>query len=72
MLSKEAWDDDTVNLCVKKFVKDKEIKFPIIAMPLRVILAGTDHTPSIGSIMSILGNNEVNKRLQHFKKNHDL
>ena len=53
------------------FVKEEGIKFPVIAMPLRTILAGTDHTPSVGSIISIMGRDTVHQRWQDFKRNYD-
>ena len=71
-LNQYSWSDEEVNDQLKAFVKKEGIKFPVIAMPLRVILAGTDHTPSVGSIMSILGKNEVNKRLNSFKNQYDF
>ena len=48
---------------MKEFVKEQEIKFPEIAMPLRTIIAGTDNTPSIGSIIFIVGIEVVKKRI---------
>jgi glutamyl-tRNA synthetase len=71
-LNRCSWSDEEVNDQLKAFVKKEGIKFPAIAMPLRVILAGTDHTPSVGSIISILGKNEVNKRLNSFKNQYDF
>jgi glutamyl-tRNA synthetase len=71
-LNNGSWSDESINSNLKDFVKKKEIKFPAIAMPLRVILAGTDQTPSVGSILSILGKREVSDRLQSFKNNYDF
>lgn len=71
-LNQHSWSDEEVNDQLKAFVKKEGIKFPAIAMPLRVILAGTDHTPSVGSIISILGKNEVHKRLNSFKNQYDF
>ena len=71
-LNQYSWSDEEVNDQLKAFVKKEGIKFPAIAMPLRVILAGTDHTPSVGSIISILGKNEVHKRLNSFKNQYDF
>ena len=70
-LNEKVWNDESINQYLKDFVKEEGIKFPIIAMPLRTILAGTDHTPSVGSIIAIMGKNEVNQRWQDFKSNHD-
>ena len=70
-LSDTAWNDEAVNQYLKDFVKEEGIKFPVIAMPLRTILAGTDHTPSVGSIISIMGRDTVHQRWQDFKRNYD-
>ena len=65
------WDDESINNHLKDFVKNRGIKFPHIAMPMRVILTGSDHTPSIGSIIFILGLNETQNRLNNFLKTYD-
>ncbi len=62
-IEKLSWTNDDVNKFMKEFVKKQDIKFPEIAMPLRIIIAGTDNTPSIGSIIFILGIKEVKKRI---------
>ena len=62
-IEKINWTNDDINKFMKEFVKEQEIKFPEIAMPLRIIIAGTDNTPSIGSIIFILGIDEVKKRI---------
>ena len=62
-IEKINWTNDDINKFMKEFVKEQEIKFPEIAMPLRTIIAGTDNTPSIGSIIFILGIDEVKKRI---------
>ena len=58
-----SWTDEVINNFLKDFVKKQEIKFPEIAMPLRTIIAGTDNTPSIGSIIFILGIKDIKKRI---------
>ena len=65
------WDDESINNFLKDYVKNKGIKFPHIAMPMRVILTGSDHTPSIGSIIHILGLNETQNRFNKFLKTYD-
>ena len=55
LFDKLDWEDEKINAAIKNFVAENAVKFPQIAMPLRVILTGTDHTPSIASIMWILG-----------------
>ena len=60
------WTDNNVNNFIKEFVKKKEVKFPAIAMPLRTIIAGTDNTPNIGSIIFILGIDNIKERINLF------
>jgi glutamyl-tRNA synthetase len=48
---------------IKNYVKANNIKFPKIAMPLRVVILGTDQSPSIAHIIAIIGKEEFNKRL---------
>jgi glutamyl-tRNA synthetase len=62
-MEKVNWNNDEVNKLIKEFVKKKDIKFPEIAMPLRTLIAGTDNTPSIGSIIFVLGIEVVKKRI---------
>ena len=59
------WTIEDMNSFIKEFVKKQKIKFPEIAMPLRTIIAGTDNTPSIGSIIFILGIDIVRKRISN-------
>jgi glutamyl-tRNA synthetase len=65
-LDKISWSDEEVNNLLKDFIKKRGIKFPQIAMPLRAIIAGTDNTPSIGSIIFILGIKNTKQRLSIF------
>ncbi len=57
------WEEDEINQCIKDFVKNNELKFPEIAMPLRVRLAGNLNTPNIGSIIYVLGLYELKVRV---------
>ena len=62
-LQNSKWEEDEINQVIKLFVKNNNLKFPEIAMPLRVRLAGNLNTPNIGSIIFILGIDEVKERL---------
>jgi glutamyl-tRNA synthetase len=44
-------------------VTSRAIKFPKLAMPLRVLLTGIAQSPSIDDVMAILGRDETMKRL---------
>ena len=62
-LQNSKWEEGEINQVIKLFVKNNNLKFPEIAMPLRVRLAGNLNTPNIGSIIFILGIDEVKERL---------
>ena len=62
-MQNSKWEEDAINQVIKLFVKNNNLKFPEIAMPLRVRLAGNLNTPNIGSIIFILGIDEVRERL---------
>ena len=70
-LDKHALSEETVNDYIKSFVKLNEIKFPLIAMPLRIILVGSDQSPNVGSIISILSIEESVRRYDEFIKQND-
>ena len=70
-LNKHGLSEETVNDYIKSFVKTKGIKFPLIAMPLRIILVGSDQSPSVGSIISILSIKESVRRYNQFIKQYD-
>ena len=60
------WSDEGLNQFLKEFIKNNEIKFPVIAMPLRILLTGSDHTPSVGSIIYLLGLDEFKSRVKEY------
>ena len=62
-LQRIKWQEDDINQCIKDFVKNNKLKFPEIAMPLRVRLAGNLNTPNIGSIIYIIGLEELKRRV---------
>jgi len=62
-LEKLNWEEAEINECIKSYVKNNNLKFPEIAMPLRVKIAGNTNTPNIGSIIFILGMDEVKRRV---------
>ncbi|HSR02186.1 MAG TPA: glutamate--tRNA ligase [Methylophilaceae bacterium] len=47
-------------------VKGNSLKFPQVAMPLRVMMAGVAQSPSIDQVMAVLGKKEVLKRMESF------
>ncbi len=61
------WTAEAIHTVIAATVKENALKFPKVAMPLRVMLAGVAQTPSIDQVMAILGKEEVMRRMQsHF------
>ena len=69
-LSMEFNDSDfsieAIESILKNYVKNADLKFPQIAMPLRIVLLGIDQSPSVGHIISIIGKELFNKRMDRF------
>ena len=49
---------------LKAFTQEQEIKFKVIAQPLRVALTGKTVSPGIDEVMVTLGKNRVMQRIQ--------
>jgi glutamyl-tRNA synthetase len=49
-------------------VTQYELKFPKVAMPLRVMITGIAQSPSIDQVMAILGQSETLARIQQYIK----
>jgi glutamyl-tRNA synthetase len=57
---------DNLKKDVNILIYDLNINFSIIAKPLRIALTGINHSPSIYSILNILGKQESLQRLSNF------
>ncbi len=58
------WQAEAIHQAINDAVTKNGLKFPKLAMPLRVALTGTAQSPSIDQVMAILGKAEVLARLQ--------
>lgn len=55
----EQWDAASIKDLIKQLVaQDADIKFPDIAMPLRLAITGTTSSPSIDKVAELLGKDE--------------
>jgi glutamyl-tRNA synthetase len=63
-LSQIEWTAEAIHAAISELVTNLQLKFPKIAMPLRVMLTGTAQSPSIDQVMAILGKKEVLARIQ--------
>lgn len=65
-LAHTNWDVESLAGEIKTIVESHALKFPKLAMPLRVMLTGGDKSPSIDMIMVLLGKTEVLRRIDTF------
>lgn len=59
----QDWCKDTIQQTIKGTVKEHGVKFPAVAMPLRVMVTGETHTPSIDAVLELLGRDETLRRI---------
>lgn len=57
---------ENLQAALKTFAKNNDIKFPVIAQPMRIALIGSSHGPGIFEMLELLGKDEVLHRLQRF------
>jgi glutamyl-tRNA synthetase len=57
------WERAKINEAIKGVVGAHKLKLPKIAMPLRVIVAGTAQTPSIDATLELIGKDAVLARM---------
>ncbi len=58
------WQAEAIHHVIEAAVINNGLKFPKLAMPLRVILTGIAQSPSIDQVMALLGKDEVLARLR--------
>ncbi len=64
------WTRELIHHEIKATARDHDVKLPKIAMPLRVMVTGELHTPSIDAVLELLGRKEtlfrMNSHLSRF------
>ena len=60
------WTAEAVHAAINTVVAANALKFPKVAMPLRVMLTGIAQSPSIDNVMAILGRAEVTARIKDY------
>ena len=60
-----AWDKASIAAAIKEVLTALGLKMPQLAMPVRVLVAGTAQTPSLDALLSLCFREEVLKRLQN-------
>jgi glutamyl-tRNA synthetase len=62
-LSSIDWQAEAIHHEIEAAVTSNSLKFPKVAMPLRVMLTGIAQSPSIDQVMALLGKEEVLARI---------
>ena len=57
------WNRVVLGVAIKEIIAAHAIKMPKLAMPLRVMLTGSAHTPSIDAVLELIGRDEVLRRM---------
>jgi glutamyl-tRNA synthetase len=60
------WEKDAISQTIKDVMKERGLKMPQVAIPLRVALLGMEHTPSIDAVLEVLGRERTLQRLSRF------
>jgi glutamyl-tRNA synthetase len=61
------WNAEAIHHAINDVVTEFQLKFPKVAMPLRVLICGIAQSPSIDQVMALLGREEVLARVSTFK-----
>ncbi|MCW9032631.1 MAG: glutamate--tRNA ligase [Alphaproteobacteria bacterium] len=59
----EGWNTEALEVIVKAYAEENELKLGKVAQPLRAALSGTTVTPGIFEVMEVLGREESLKRI---------
>ena len=62
-LASADWSRPALSAAIKEIITAHSLKMPKLAMPLRVMLTGTAHTPSIDAVLELIGREEVLRRM---------
>ena len=66
LLQNVNWTRDELEILLIDFSSSHNIKFGELARPIRIILSGKSHTPSIIDMMTVLGREETLSRFDDF------
>ncbi len=61
-----SWDRATIASLIKQLLAKHKLKMPQLAMPLRLVVTGQLHTPSIDAVLELFGRDTVTKRIAKF------
>jgi glutamyl-tRNA synthetase len=59
-----SWTKAEISAALKSVTEAHKLKMPKVAMPLRVMVTGETHTPSIDATLELIGRDEVIARMR--------
>ena len=62
-LAAADWNRPALSTAIKETITAQSLRMPKLAMPLRVMLTGMVHTPSIDAVLELIGREEVLRRM---------
>jgi glutamyl-tRNA synthetase len=62
-LATATWEREALSAVIKEVLAANTLKMPKLAIPLRVMLTGETHTPSIDAVLELIGREEVLGRM---------
>jgi glutamyl-tRNA synthetase len=63
-LKSAEWTKESISAAFKATLGTHKLKMPQLAMPVRLLVAGTTHTPSIDAVLMLFGRDVVVSRLE--------
>ena len=63
-LKSAEWTKEGIAATLKATLGAHKLKMPQLAMPVRLLVAGTTHTPSIDSVLMLFGREVVVSRIE--------
>ena len=59
-----AWDKASIAAAIKEVLVACALKMPLLAMPVRVLVVGSAHTPSLDAVLELFNREKVVERLK--------
>lgn len=63
-LKSAEWSKEAIAAALKAVLAAHKLKMPQLAMPVRLLVAGTTHTPSIDAVLKLFGRDVVVSRIE--------
>ena len=66
MIADVQWEIAAISALIKEVTTRHNLKMPKLAMPLRILLTGQAQTPSVDALITLIGREEVRRKLADF------